>query len=252
MALSSDRPLSDRVAVVTGASRGIGRAVAIALAEAGAHVVAVARTVGALEELDDAIQARGGTATLVPLDLRDFPAIDRLGAALFERYKKLDVLVGNAGVLGPTSPLGHIDPPAWEETLAVNVTANWRLIRSFDPLLRASDAGRVVLVTSGVTQFARAYWGPYSVSKAAIDMLARIYASETATTNIKVNVFGPGPIRTRLRAQGFPGEDPLTLDTPEQVAPYLVAMCLPSFRESGKFYSYPMKALLEFRAPARP
>jgi NAD(P)-dependent dehydrogenase (short-subunit alcohol dehydrogenase family) len=187
----------------------------------------------------------------VPLDLRDFPAIDRLGAALFERYKKLDILVGNAGVLGPVSPLGHIDPPAWDEVLAVNVTANWRLIRSFDPLLRASDAGRVVLVTSGVTAQARAYWGPYSVSKAAVDMLARIYASETASTNVKVNVFGPGPIRTRLRAQGFPGEDPLTLDTPEQVAPYLLAMCLPGFQESGKFYSYPMKALLEFRAPAR-
>jgi NAD(P)-dependent dehydrogenase (short-subunit alcohol dehydrogenase family) len=235
--------------VVTGASRGIGRATAIALAEAGAHVVAVARTVGALEELDDAIKAKGGSATLVPLDLRDFPAIDRLGAALFERYKKLDVFVGNAGVLGPTSPLGHIDPPAWDETLAVNVTTNWRLIRSFDPLLRASDAGRVVLVTSGVTAQPRAYWGPYSVSKAAVDMLARIYAAETASTNVKVNVFGPGPIRTRMRAQGFPGEDPMTLDTPEQVAPYLVAMCLPSFQESGKFYSYPAKALLEFQPP---
>jgi NAD(P)-dependent dehydrogenase (short-subunit alcohol dehydrogenase family) len=245
------KPLSDRVAVVTGASRGIGRATALALTRRGAHVVAVARTVGGLEELDDEIKQLGGSATLVPLDLRDFEGIDRLGGALFERYQRLDILVGNAGVLGAISPLGHVDPPVWDEVIAINLTANWRLIRSFDPLLRASDAGRVVFVTSGVAQLARAYWGPYSVSKAALDNLARIYAAETATTNVRVNLFGPGPIRTRMRARAMPSEDPTTLDTPEQAAEHLVRLCMPSFQESGKFYSYPMKRLLEFQ-PAKP
>ncbi len=244
-----DKSLSDKIALVTGASRGIGYAAALALAEAGAHVIAVARTVGGLEELDDAIKKAGGTATLVPLDLKDYDGIDRLGAALFERYKRLDVLVGNAGLLGPISPLGHVDPKAWEDTMAINVTANWRLIRSLDPLLRAAEAGRVVFVTSGITAHARAYWGPYSVSKAALDMLARIYAAETAKTNVKVNVFGPGPIRTKMRANAMPGEDPMTLDTPEQVAGYILKMCLPDWQESGKFYSYPMKALLDFQPP---
>ncbi len=243
------KALSDKIALVTGASRGIGRATALALAEAGAHVVALARTQGGLEELDDAIKAKGGTATLVPFDLKDFEGIDRLGASLFERYRRLDVFVGNAGVLGPVSPLGHVDPKAWDEVMAVNVTANWRLVRALDPLLRASDAGRVVFVTSGITAHARAYWGPYSVSKAALDMLARIYAAETAKTNVRVNLFGPGPIRTKMRAQALPGEDPMTLDVPEQAAEYIVRMCLPSFTDSGKFYSYPMKALLEFQPP---
>jgi NAD(P)-dependent dehydrogenase (short-subunit alcohol dehydrogenase family) len=154
-------------------------------------------------------------------------------------------------VLGAISPLGHVDPPVWDEVIAINLTANWRLIRSFDPLLRASDAGRVVFVTSGVAQLARAYWGPYSVSKAALDNLARIYAAETATTNVRVNLFGPGPIRTRMRARAMPSEDPMTLDTPEQAAEHLVRLCMPSFQESGKFYSYPMKRLLEFQ-PAKP
>jgi NAD(P)-dependent dehydrogenase (short-subunit alcohol dehydrogenase family) len=241
------KPLADKVALVTGASRGIGYAVALALAEAGAHVVAVARTQGGLEELDDAIQKKGGSATLVPLDLKNFDGIDRLGASLFERYKRLDILVGNAGLLGPVSPLGHVDPKAWEEVIAVNVTANWRLIRSFDMLLRAAEAGRVVFLTSGVAQLARAYWGPYSASKAALDALARVYAAETAKSNVRVNLFGPGPIRTKMRAQAMPSEDPMTLDTPEQVAEYIVRMCLPSFNESGKFYSYPLKALMEFQ-----
>src|SRR3954463_10110587 len=164
------KPLADRIALVTGASRGIGHAIAIKLAEAGAHVVATARTVGALEELDDAIRGGGGSTTLVPFDPTDYPAIDRLGAALHQRYKRLDVLVGNAGVLGPTSPLGHVEPKAWDDVVAVNVTANWRLIRSMDPLLRLSPAGRAVFLTSGVGSTPRAYWGPYAISKAAVEV----------------------------------------------------------------------------------
>src|SRR5215831_9543097 len=164
-------PLADRIALVTGASRGIGAATALALAKAGAHVVAVARTVGGLEELDDAIRAVGTSATLVPLDLKDYDGIDRLALALNERYGRLDVLIGNAGILGPLSPLGHVEPKAWDDVMAINVTANWNLIRTLDPLLRASSAGRVVFLTTGNNP--RAYWGPYKVSKSALDALAR-------------------------------------------------------------------------------
>jgi len=223
-------PLADRIALVTGASRGIGYASALALAKAGAHIVALARTVGGLEELDDAIKALGGSATLVPLDLKDYAGIDRLGLALHERFGRLDVLVGNAGILGALSPLDHVEAKAWDEVMAVNVTANWRLIRALDRLLRSSDAGRVVFVSSGVAALALAYWGPYAVSKAALEALARTYAAETATTNLRVNLFTPGPIRTRMRAQAFPGEDPTTLETPDRPAEKIVDLCLPSMQ----------------------
>jgi NAD(P)-dependent dehydrogenase (short-subunit alcohol dehydrogenase family) len=242
-------PLADRIALVTGASRGIGHATALALAKAGAHVVAVARTVGGLEELDDAIRALGGSATLVPLDLKDYPGIDRLGAALQERFGRLDVLVGNAGILGPLSPLGHVEPMAWDAVMAVNVTANWRLIRALDPLLRRSTAGRVVFISSGVAALALAYWGPYAASKAALEVLARTYAAETATTNVRVNVLTPGPIRTRMRAQAMPGEDPMALETPDRVAEKIVELCLPSMQQSGKLYAYPQGRFLEFPPP---
>ena len=231
-------PLADRIALVTGASRGIGYATALALAKAGAHIVALARTVGGLEELDDAIKALGGSATLVPLDLKDYQGIDRLGLALHERFGRLDVLIGNAGILGPLSPLGHVEARAWDEVMAVNVTANWRLIRAMDQLLQRSDAGRVVFISSGVAALALAYWGPYAVSKAALEALARTYAAETATTNVRVNLFTPGPIRTRMRAQAFPGEDPMTLKTPDKVAEKIVELCLPGMQESGRLYSY--------------
>jgi NAD(P)-dependent dehydrogenase (short-subunit alcohol dehydrogenase family) len=243
-------PLVDRIALVTGASRGIGFATALALAQAGAHVVASARTVAGLEELDDAIKAAGGTATLVPLDLKDYPGIERLGFALHERFARLDIFVGNAGILGPLSPLGHVEQTAWDEVTAVNVTANWRLICAMDPLLRLSDAGRVVLVSSGVATHALAYWGPYAVAKAALEALARTYAAETATTNVRVNVFRPGPIRTRMRAQTMPGEDPMTLDTPDKVAQKIVELCLPGMQETGKVYSYPLRKLLAFQPPS--
>jgi NAD(P)-dependent dehydrogenase (short-subunit alcohol dehydrogenase family) len=243
-------PLANRIALVTGASRGIGYATALTLAQAGAHVVAVARTVGGLEELDDAVKAAGGTATLVPLDLKDVPGIDRLGVALNERFGRLDIMVGNAGMLGPLSPLGHVEAKAWDDVMAVNVTANWRLICAMDPLLRRSDAGRVVFVSSGVAALALAYWGPYAISKAALETLARTYAAETATTNVRVNLFTPGPVRTRMRAQAMPGEDPMTLPTPDAVAQSIVALCLPGMQESGKIFAYPKGRFLAFQAPA--
>jgi NAD(P)-dependent dehydrogenase (short-subunit alcohol dehydrogenase family) len=243
-------PLVHRVALVTGASRGIGHATALALAKAGAHVVALARTVGGLEELDDAIKGLGGSATLVPLDLTDYPGIDRLGLALHERFGRLDVLVGNAGILGPLSPLDHVEPQAWDAVIAVNVTANWRLIRAMDRLLKLSNAGRVVFVSSGIASLALAYWGPYAVSKAALETLARTYAAETATTNVRVNIFTPGPMRTRMRAQAFPGEDPMTHETPEKAAEKIVELCLPSMQESGKLYAYPQGRFVDFHPPS--
>ncbi len=243
-------PLADRVALVTGASRGIGYATALALARAGAHVVAVARTVGGLEELDDAIRAAGGSATLTPVDMRDYNGLCRLAAALNERYARLDVLVGNAAIAGVPSPLDHIEPKAWDDMMAVNVTANWHLIRAVDPLLKRSGAGRAVFVTSGIATLAYAYWAPYSVSKAALDALARTYAAETSSTPVRVNLFDPGPTRTRMRAMAMPGEDPMTLPTPEQVAEKILDMCLPSFSETGKIYDFRAGKLLEFMRPA--
>jgi len=240
--------LKTRIAVVTGASRGIGRATALALARAGAHVIALARTQGGLEELDDEIKAAGGTATLVPADLKDFAAIDRLGAAIFERWKKLDILIGNAGVLGRLSPLVHIEPKTWEEAMTVNVTANWRLTRSLDPLLRQSDAGRAVFVTSGAAQKCNAYWGTYSVSKAALEALVKTYAAEVATTQVRANLFSPGPTRTKMRAQAFPGEDPETLPSPETVANQLIEMASPRFGDNGTVWAYNDKGLIKVSA----
>ncbi len=210
--------LDGRIALVTGASRGIGAAVARRFAEEGAHLILAARTTGGLEELDDEIQKiTGEPATLVPLDLTDFDAIDQLGASLFDRFGKLDVLIGNAGQLGTLSPLAHTDPKTWDRVMAVNATANWRLIRSMDPLLRASDAGRAVFVTSTVARDARAYWGIYAVSKAALEMTALIYAAEVAKTNVRVNLINPGATETAMRAEAFPGEDPETLKKPENI-----------------------------------
>jgi NAD(P)-dependent dehydrogenase (short-subunit alcohol dehydrogenase family) len=241
--------LSGRIALVTGASRGIGAATALALARAGAHVVAVARTVGGLEELDDAIRAAGGTATLVPLDLTDTAGVLRLAAALQERYRRLDVLIGNAGLVGPSSPLDHVQPKDWEAVMAVNVTANWHLIRAMNALLRASDAGRAVFISSGAAHNMRAYRGPYSVSKAALEALVRTYAAETESTPVRVNLVNPGPTRTRMRAQVMPGEDPMTLPPPQAVAEKIVALCLAAFTESGRLYDYSSDRLLSFSKP---
>ena len=220
------------------------------LAEAGAHIVAVARTVGGLEELDDKIKAAGSTATLVPLDVKDSDGIARLALALNERYGRLDVLIGNAGILGPLSPLGHVQPKDWDNVFAVNVTANWQLIRCMDPLLQRSSAGRAVFLTSGVAHKDRAYWGPYAASKAALDALVRTYAAETATTNVRANLFSPGPTRTRMYATAYPGIDPMTLPTPEDVSQAIVPLCLPECVETGKLYDYRAGKFLEFRPPA--
>ncbi|NVN86612.1 MAG: SDR family oxidoreductase [Rhodopseudomonas sp.] len=245
-------PLASRIALVTGASRGIGYATALALAKAGAHVIAVARTQGGLEELDDEIRKLGrDSATLVPLDLTDFDAIARLGAALYERHGKLDILVGNAGIAGPSSPLGHIELKPWTDVIAINLTANFQLIRCMEPLLRASDAGRAVFITSGSAGKAPAYRGPYAASKAALDCLVRVWAKETATTTpIRVNLFNPGPTRTKMRAKVMPGEDPQTLTTPDQVAELIVPMCLPSWSAAGQIYDYPSRALKNIEPPA--
>jgi NAD(P)-dependent dehydrogenase (short-subunit alcohol dehydrogenase family) len=227
-----------RIVLVTGASRGIGRAASLALAESGAHVVLVARTVGGLEEADDEIRAAGGNATLVPLDLRDFDALDRLGATLFERWGRLDGVLANAGVLGALTPLPHLSPKVWQESIDVNVTANWRLIRSFDPLLQKSAAGRVVFVSSGAARNFRPYWGSYSIAKAALEALALTYAAECAHTNVRVNLLNPGPLRTKMRAKAMPGEDPSTLQLPEAVAPRIVEMLSPSYAKSGELVSF--------------
>src|ERR1700724_2815148 len=243
-------PLTDRIALVTGASRGIGYATARALAKAGAHIVAVARTQGGLEELDDDICKDGATATLVPLNMTDSEVIARLGAALNDRHGKLDILVGNAGVSGPSSPLGHIEMKPWNDVLAINVSANFQLVRCMEPLLRKSDAGRAVFVTSGAANKASAYLGPYAASKAALEALVRVWANETASTPVRVNLFSPGPVRTRMRATVFPGEDPMTLDTPEQVAEFIVPMCEPRRDATGKFYDFKTRTLLSSRPPA--
>jgi NAD(P)-dependent dehydrogenase (short-subunit alcohol dehydrogenase family) len=243
------QPLADAIALVTGASRGIGRATALALARAGAHIVATGRTQGALEELDDAVRAAGSSATLVPLDMRDYPGLYRLAKALNDRHQHLDILIGNAGIAGPRSPLDHVEPQAWDEVMAVNVTANWHLIRAIDPLLKRAKAGRAVFITSGAATHARAYAGPYSTSKAALNALARTYADETTSTAVRVNLFNPGPTRTRMRAQVMPFEDPATLPTPEQVAEKILDLCLPGFAETGKLYDFPTGKLLEFLEP---
>lgn len=223
----------NKTVLITGASRGIGYAVALAFAREGAHVIATARTEGALEELDDAIKADGGTATLVPLDLTDYDGVDRLGAALFERWGKLDVLIGNAGDLGVISPIGHVQPKDWHRAMDINVNANWRLLRSMDPLLRAADAGRAVFVTSGAAQKCNPFWGPYAVSKAALEALVKTYAAESAKTNVRANLLSPGPMRTAMRAKAMPGEDPETIPHPNDVAGLFLEMSHPDFTENG-------------------
>jgi NAD(P)-dependent dehydrogenase (short-subunit alcohol dehydrogenase family) len=225
--------LAGRLALITGASRGLGAAAALAFAGEGAHCVLVARTVGGLEEMDDKIKALGGSATLVPLDLTDSPGIDRLGAALHERFGRLDVLLGNAGVLGALSPIGHIEPGLFERVMAVNVTANWRLIRSLDPLLRASDAGRAIFVTSGVSRRVVPYWSAYAASKAALDMMVGVYAAEIAHTQVRANLYNPGPMPTVMRSQAFPGEDQATLPPLEAHSESLIGLAMPSCTLNG-------------------
>jgi len=228
--------LSGKIALVTGASRGIGYFTALELAKAGAHVVACARTVGGLEELDDAIQNAGGSATLVPFDLADMAAIDGLGGAIFERWGKLDILVANAGILGTISPIGHVEAKTFEKVMTINVTATWRLMRSVDPLLQKSDAGRALILSSGAAHKCRPFWGPYSASKAAVEALARTWAGETNRLPLRIVSVDPGGTRTAMRAKAFPGEDPDTLPHPSEVAHELVKLTGPDMRETGRLY----------------
>lgn len=243
-------PLTDRIALVTGASRGIGAALALELAKAGAHVIAVARTVGGLEELDDKIKAAGGSATLVPLDMKDVEGIARLTPALTERYGRLDILVGNAGLLTTPSPLGHIEPKSWDDVMAINVTANWHLIRALDSLLQKSDAGRAVFVTSAIAYMARPYFGLYAASKAALDAMARTYAGECANSKVRVNLFSPGQTRTRMIQTAFPGIDLETLPTAEDVAKAIVPLCTPGCAENGKVYDFRAGKFFDFHPPS--
>lgn len=227
--------LKNRIALITGASRGIGAAVARAYAREGAHVILLARTVGALEELDDEVRALGGSASLVPLDLEKPELIDGLAAPLLERFGRLDILVANAAMLGKMTPSFQYPPDLWEKVFRLNVHANQRLLRALHPLLQASDAGRVLMVSSSVSRDARAYWGAYASSKAALDSLAMIYARETQDSRIRVNVINPGGTRTDMRATAFPGEDPATLPAPEEIAEVFVALAEPGCTRHGEW-----------------
>lgn len=240
--------LSGRLALVTGASRGLGAAVARRFAAEGAQLVLVARTVGGLEETDDAVRAAGSSATLVPLDLTDFDAIDRLGQSLHERFGRLDILVGNAGALGTLSPVGHITTRDWAATVNLNLTANWRLLRSFDRLLRASAAGRAIFVTDSLARAPKAYWGAYAATKAALETLVRVYADEVANTKIRVNLVDPGRLRTALRARAYPGEKPESLPAPESVTEAFVALAEPACARHGELILASAEADLARRA----
>lgn len=229
--------LKGRVAVITGASRGIGAALARCFASEGATLVLIARTTGGLEEIDDQVKARGGQAVLVPLDLRDGVAIDRLGPALGQRFDKVDVFVGNAAVLGSLRPLAHYTPELWREAFEVNVEANWRLMRTLEPLLRRSEAGRVILVTSRITRSFRPYWGLYAATKAALEGMARCYANELKQTRITVNLIDPPATATRMRAEAFPGEDPSTIAQADAITEMFVRLAEPSSTANGERFS---------------
>jgi NAD(P)-dependent dehydrogenase (short-subunit alcohol dehydrogenase family) len=230
-------PFKDRIVLVTGATRGIGQAIALAFGAAGATVVALGRTQGALEALDDSIRDAGGPRpVLVPVNLLEPEGLDPLGAELHKRFGKVDVVVGAAGVLGPLTPVGHLEPKGWDQIIASNLTANWRLIRSMDPLLRQSEAGRALFVTSGAARKHTQFWGGYAMSKAALEALALTYAAECESTKVRVNLFNPGATRTAMRKKAMPGEDPAGLQTPEAIAPRIVALLSPSNTANGELF----------------
>jgi NAD(P)-dependent dehydrogenase (short-subunit alcohol dehydrogenase family) len=232
--------LTGRIALITGASRGIGAAVAKRFAQEGAHVILPARDVAGLEATDDAIRKTGGSATLVELDLSDPARIELLAEQIAQRFGRLDILVGNAGVLTDLSPLPHIAPDDWDKAMAINLTANWHLIRCFDALLKTSDAGRAIFVTSGVTKRAASYWGGYAVSKAALEAMVEIYAAENAKSALRANLIDPGAVRTRMRAQAYPGEDPMELPEPDAVCDIFLKLAQRALQETGqKFFVNP-------------
>jgi NAD(P)-dependent dehydrogenase (short-subunit alcohol dehydrogenase family) len=223
--MTTTLPLTDKIALVTGASRGIGHASAVALAKAGAHVVAVARTEGALTELDDEIRAATGQpATLVPMDITAGDSLDQLGLALHQRFGRLDILVHAAAMLGPMTPMSHLEPNHWDKVVALNLTATYRVIRSFEPLLKASDAGRAIFLTTGRVAQPKAFWGPYGVTKAGMEHMVRTWADEMEQTNVRAVLLSPGPMRTKMRAEAMPGEDPETLTSPDEIGPLIVEL----------------------------
>ena len=228
--------------MITGASRGIGYHAALGLASEGAHIIAVARTVGGLEELDDEIKKRGGSATLVPLDLCDFDALDRLGETIESRWGKLDILIGNAAVLGDITPLPMLAPEIFHSVFSINVVANYRLIRSLDSLLRASDCGRGVFITSGIAGVAKAYVGAYASSKAALESLVKCYVEEIRNTSLRVNLLDPGIVRTKMRASYAPGEDPDSIDSPAILVPSILSMCSDDINYNGNIYRFLTKS----------
>ncbi len=229
-----EKRLAGRVALITGASRGIGAAVARRFAEVGAHIVLIARTVGGLEEVDDAVRKAGGTATLLPLDLADGAKLDQIGPSLHQRFGRLDIFVGNAATIGPLSPMGHIDARDWDRIVAVNLTANWRLVRTLDPLLRQAPAGRAIFVTCAVTTAIHPYWGAYAASKAGLETLARTYAGEVTKTPLRVNLIDPGIVRTKLRAAAFPLETAAKLRAPEDVTDAFVDLATADCARHGE------------------
>lgn len=236
--MTQKHDLSGRYALITGASRGIGRSAATALAKAGAHIIAIARTTGALEELDDEIKQAGGSATLIPADITDQTAMEQLRPILFSRFGRLDIFIANAGILGELSPVEDIDPKIWNNVLAVNLTAQWQMTAALDPLLRQSDHGRVVYLSTSLPRTLKPFWGAYTVSKAGLEALAGTYANEVKNSKIRVNILDPGPIRTRMRAQAMPGEDPNSLPHPDELAALIVAMSAPSFTDHGSLVEF--------------
>jgi NAD(P)-dependent dehydrogenase (short-subunit alcohol dehydrogenase family) len=234
----TEGPLAGRIALVTGASRGIGRAVALGLARAGAHVVIAARSLGALEALDDEIQGAGGHATLLQLDLRKGDRVDQLGPTLYQRWQHLDILVANAAILGPLSPLGHTTEDGFLSTIDINLIANWRLIRTLDPLLKRSEVGRAIFLTSGAASGKYAYWGAYAASKAGLEALVKTWAEELANTSVRANLVNPGATRTQMRAKAFPGEDPGSLPAPEDLVPLFLELASPHCQMNGEIVRF--------------
>ncbi|WP_455479768.1 SDR family NAD(P)-dependent oxidoreductase [Bartonella sp. B23] len=244
-----DFDLHGRVALVTGASRGIGYYLALELAARGAYIIALARTVSGLNELDNKIREIGASATLVPLDLHHVENIDVFSVFIAKRWKKLDIMVVNAGILGTLSPIAHIEDTVFEDVFQINLINQWRLMKAVEPLLRKSDAGRVILLSSSVAHVARAFWGPYAASKAALEVIARCWAEELKKTPIKINCVDPGATRTAMRAQAMPGEDPQTLPSPQEVAAKIVHLLLPDLKETGKLFNVRKNRFTDYRIP---
>ncbi|WP_034987596.1 SDR family NAD(P)-dependent oxidoreductase [Bartonella florencae] len=244
-----DFSLVGRVALVTGASRGIGYHLALELAARGAHIIALARTVSGLTELDNQIRKKGAHATLVPLDLHHMDNIDTLAVSIAKRWQKLDIMVANAGILGTLSPIAHTENTVFEDVFQINLFSQWRLMKAVEPLLRKSDAGRAILLSSSVAHIARTFWGPYAASKAALEIIARCWAEELKQTPIKINCVDPGATRTAMRAQAMPGEDPQTLPAPQEVAAKIVHLSSPDLKETGKLFNVRKNRFMNYHIP---